>query len=81
MGIYLKKIDVNQCFWLCDITKHRIYKIDPILANFKDRDSWFSPEYFIIWGHQVHFGHVTGYKLFYIRKLPTPLKWFVNVYC
>ena len=60
-------------FWSCDITKHGIYNI------FKDRDFWFGlknsikscAEHFTTVGVIKYIsGQVTGYELFFDRKVP-----------
>ena len=65
----IKFLGQSVHFWLCDITKHGIYKIDHISAIFKDRDFWFEPknsiklcaEYFtILEVIECISGHVTG---------------------
>ena len=64
-------------FWLCDITKHGIYKIGHISATFKDRLLVWTKKFYIIMrktfhyfgGYQVH--HVTRHELFFLKKSAT----------
>ena len=87
----IKKLNfgVNQCISGYVISQNKEFirlNIGHISAIFKDRDFWFGPkksiklcaEHLTSLGVIKYIsGHVTGHKLFFYRKVPISLKWFL----